>query len=70
MLVSSATLPFDSGEITNFVFSRVRPATLSGQGLQAVPALGEVVEIGLGEALDRELLDQLLQRAAVQDRRA
>ncbi len=32
MLVSSATLPFDSGEITNFDLSRVRPATLSGQG--------------------------------------
>ncbi|MGY2935725.1 hypothetical protein ACVWZ6_005327 [Bradyrhizobium sp. GM6.1] len=59
-------MPFDSGEITNFVFSRVRPATLSGPRVQAVPPLGEVIEIGLGQAWNRKLRDQFFERAAMQ----
>lgn len=51
--------------MTNLDLSRVRPATLSGHG-QAVPALGEIIEIGFRQPLDGELLDKLVQRATMQ----
>ena len=65
MLVNSATLPLESCEIMYFFFSRVSPATLSGQGSgDASPSSGDA---GRRRSVPRfELRDQFFQRPPVQ----
>ncbi len=66
MLVKSATLPLESGEMMYFVFSRVRPGDRVRPGVQPVPAHGQVLQVGLFQALNRKLRDQFFQRLPMQ----
>ena len=66
MSVISEMLPFDSGAMMNFFFSRVSPATASGHGRRRCQRAIERVVLGLGQPGDAELDEQLVEDHAMQ----
>ena len=59
-------MPFDSGEMMYLLFSRDQSRDAVRPRMQPMPTHGQVMQVGLIEAGNPELCDQLFQRLAMQ----